>query len=103
MGLWNWNVVLHDVLMERQLMMSKDKAFTEVAGFLAGVPLLSKLSEASLLLLAREGRLKIAERGEILFFQSDPSESAYIVRAGNISIVLNGPDGREMVINEMHC
>jgi len=89
--------------MERQLMMSKDKAFTEVAGFLAGVPLLSKLSEASLLLLAREGRLKIAERGEILFFQSDPSESAYIVRAGNISIVLNGPDGREMVINEMHC
>ncbi len=42
------------------------------------------------------------EKGEILFFQSDPSEAAYIVRTGNISIILNSPDGREMVINEMH-
>ena len=38
----------------------------------------------------------------LLFFQSDPSEEAYIVCAGNISIILNSLDGREMVINEMH-
>lgn len=42
------------------------------------------------------------EKGEVVFFQSDPSESAYIVRTGNISIILNSLDGREMVINEMH-
>jgi len=83
-------------------MKSKGEAVSEVSGFLGNIPLFSKSSEASLLSLARECRFKNVEKGEILFFQSDPSESAYIVRAGNISIILNSPDGREMVINEMH-
>lgn len=83
-------------------MRSKDEAVSEILGFLEGIPLFSKLSEASLSLLAQECRFTHVEKGEILFFQSDPSESAYIVRAGNISIILNSPDGREMVINEMH-
>lgn len=83
-------------------MRSKDEAVSEILGFLEGIPLFSKLSEASLSLLAQECRFTHVEKGEILFFQSDPSESAYIVRTGNISIILNSPDGREMVINEMH-
>ena len=80
----------------------KGEAVSEVLGFLASIPLFSKLSEASLLALGRGGRFKHVENGEVLFFQSDPSELAYIVRTGKISIVLNSPDGREMVINEMH-
>jgi len=40
------------------------------------------------------------ERGEILFFHSDAAESVYVVRSGKISIVLNSPDGRELVIDE---
>jgi CRP-like cAMP-binding protein len=83
-------------------MRSKSDAGSEVLGFLEGLPLFSKLSESSGLTLARECRFKHVEKGEILFFQADPSEAAYIVRAGNISIILNSPDGREMVINEMH-
>lgn len=83
-------------------MRSKGEALSEVLGFLGDIPLFSKSSETSLLSLARECRFKRVEKGEILFFQSDPSESAYIVRTGNISIILNSPDGREMVINEMH-
>ena len=83
-------------------MRSKGEAVSEVLGVLANIPLFSKLGEASALALARECRFKHFEKGEILFFQSDPSESAYIVRTGNISIILNSPDGREMVINEMH-
>ena len=83
-------------------MLSKGEVVSEVLGFLGDIPLFSKSSEASLLSLARECRFKHVEKGEILFFQSDPSESAYIVRTGNISIILNSPDGREMVINEMH-
>ena len=67
-------------------MKSKGEAVSEVLGFLTNVPLFSKLSEASALLLGRECRFKQVEKGEILFFQSDPSETAYIVRAGNISI-----------------
>lgn len=83
-------------------MRSKGEALAEVLGFLGDIPLFSKSSEASLFSLARECRFKQVEKGEIIFFQSDPSESAYIVRTGNISIILNSPDGREMVINEMH-
>ena len=75
---------------------------SEILGFLASIPLFSKLSESFSLLLARECRFKHLKKGGILFFQSDPSEEAYIVYAGNISIILNSLDGREMVINEMH-
>jgi CRP/FNR family cyclic AMP-dependent transcriptional regulator len=83
-------------------MRAKGQAVSEVLGFLGDIPLFSKLSEASLSSLASESRFKHVEKGEILFFQSDPSEAAYVVRTGNISIILNSPDGREMVINEMH-
>jgi CRP-like cAMP-binding protein len=83
-------------------MRAKGEAISEVLGFLGSIPLFSKLGEASALALARECRFKQVEKGEVLFFQSDASESAYIVRTGNMSIILNSPDGREMVINEMH-
>lgn len=78
-------------------------AFSEIVGFLGEIPLLTKLSEESLKVMARECRVRQLDKGEILFLQSDDSDAAYIVRHGNISIVLNSPDGREMVINEMHC
>lgn len=79
------------------------EAISVIVGFLAEIPLLAKSSEESLKTLARNCKFRQLEKGEILFFQSDESDSAYIVRHGNISIVLNSPDGREMVINEMHC
>jgi len=79
------------------------EAFSEIVGFLTDIPLLAKLNEESLKTLARKCRFRQLEKGETVFFQSDDSDSAYIVRHGNISIVLNSPDGREMVINEMHC
>jgi CRP-like cAMP-binding protein len=68
---------------------------------LKSVDAFSTLSGSSLLLLARSSRFENFAKGEIIFFQSDPSESAYLVSKGKISIVLNSPDGREMVINEM--
>ena len=83
-------------------MKAKREAISEILGVLAGIPLFSKLSEPSCLLLARESHFKRVEKGEILFFQDDPSESAYLVRSGEISIVLNSSDGRDMVINKMH-
>src|SRR6201988_2787580 len=69
--------------------------------FLAHVPLFSHLDENSMVMLARKSRFQSVRKGEILFFQSDPSEFAYIVRSGEISIVLSSQDGRDMVINRM--
>lgn len=82
-------------------MKSKGVVDQEVMDFLGGVPLFSRLKEASLQSLARASRFVHVRKGEVLFFQSDPSELAYIVRRGIVSIVLSSPDGREMVINEM--
>ena len=82
-------------------MRGKGEGISEILGFLSGIPLFSKLSDASLSLLTKECKFKNVEKGEILFLQSDSSESAYVVCSGKISIILNGPDGREMVINEM--
>jgi len=81
----------------------KGNSVSEKLNFLKGLSLLSDFSESSLSLLARECRIKQVEKGEILFFQSDPSDSAYIVKNGSISIILNSPDGREMVINNMRA
>jgi len=82
-------------------MISQGKVESEVLDFLGGIPLFSQLSKASLQSLAQASRFLHVHKGEALFFQSDKSELAYIVRSGDISIVLNSPDGREMVINEM--
>ncbi len=51
--------------------------------------------------LPRPSKFQDFEKGEMIFCQSDPSEAAYVVHIGNISIVLLSPDGREMIINEM--
>ena len=75
---------------------------TAILKFLEGIDAFSHLSEASLSLLVRSSRFENFAKGEILFFQADPSESAYLVRSGKISIVLTSSDGREMIINEMH-
>ena len=74
---------------------------TEASKLLSGIPLFSDLSENTRDLVARTSKFQYFEKGRILFFQSDPSEWAYIVRSGSVSIVLSNPDGRDMVINEM--
>jgi CRP/FNR family transcriptional regulator, cyclic AMP receptor protein len=82
-------------------MKAKGETVSEILGFLASVPMFSTLGESSLLLLAWDCKFRHVEKGAFLFFQSDHSDSAYIVCSGNISIVLSSPDGREIVINEM--
>jgi CRP/FNR family transcriptional regulator, cyclic AMP receptor protein len=84
-------------------MKARGEMFSEILVFLRSMRLFSQLSESSILALARASRFHRVDKGKILFFQVDPSESAYIVRSGQISIMLNSIDGREMVINEMRA
>lgn len=73
----------------------------DILKFLEAVPLFSCVSPASAKTLADDSTFRNVGKGEVLFLQSDPSDAAYVVRSGKISIVLASPDGREMVINEM--
>ena len=71
--------------------------------FMKGIALFGNLSEPALLALARAGKFIQFRKGQAVFYQSDPSEKVYLLRSGLVSIVLESPDGREMVINEMHA
>ncbi len=71
--------------------------------FLGTIPLFTSLSENSLLALACASQFIQVEKGQVIFVQSDPSEKAFLVRSGLISILLESEDGREMIINEMHA
>ena len=82
-------------------MKTQEEVVSRTLSFLASLPLFAELSESSLSALVRECTLKKVEKGEVLFLQNDPPETAYIVRSGKISLILNSSDGREMVINEM--
>jgi CRP-like cAMP-binding protein len=82
-------------------MTSSDNPSSETRAFLESLPVFAGLAQASLLSLANAGKFVQVEKGQFIFFQSDPSEKVYIVRSGLVSIVLGSPDGREMVINEM--
>lgn len=75
---------------------------SEASIFLKGLPLFGDLGKPALLALARAGKFIRIGKGQTVFYQSDPSEKVFLVRSGLVSIVLESPDGREMVINEMH-
>ncbi len=83
-------------------MRPRSESAGEILQFLCSTPLFSELSEVSIQMLAGACRLRRVAKGEILFLYEDPGECAYVVRSGTISIVLNSPDGREMVIDEVH-
>lgn len=82
-------------------MKTRGESVSDILKFLGSVPLFTKVSESSARSLAEASNFQTLEKGETLFLQSDPCESAYIVRSGTISIVLQSVDGREMIINEM--
>jgi len=70
---------------------------------LSGLPLFSAVSPSSARALATRCSFRSLEKGQILFLESDPAESVYIVLSGRIAILLNSPDGRELVMEELHA
>lgn len=75
----------------------------EIIEFLCSIPIFSHLKESSIRTLASVCRFQRVSKREVLFLYADPADAAYVIRSGRISIVLNSPDGREMVIDEMHA
>lgn len=70
---------------------------------LSGVPLFAGCSPESLATLAAVCRTRSAPKGTTVFYQGDPSDALYVTRRGSVTIVLTHPDGRDLVINEMHA
>lgn len=74
---------------------------SDVAAFLAHVPLFEGLDANALQVLAHVAHSKHVARGAFVFYQEDPGDAAYIIRSGEIAILLATADGRELVINEL--
>ncbi len=75
---------------------------TETLQALRSAPIFEGVSDRILSDFTRSSRIRKLEKGEILFSQTDPADTVYVVRSGCISIFLATPEGRELVINEMH-
>jgi CRP-like cAMP-binding protein len=79
------------------------RTLAEAVVFLRSVPLFAGLDDAALTRLARAGRFNLAPKNYIIFSQTDSAESAFVVRSGQVNILLTTLDGRELVINEMRA
>lgn len=64
--------------------------------------LFSDMSERGLSALAAACRLQSIDKGEILFFQADAAEAAYVLQSGRISMLVSNVDGRFLVLDDMH-
>lgn len=72
-----------------------------VLEFLQGLTYFTGLKDGCAKRMAASCRFRHVEKGEIIFWQADPAEAAFVVRSGRVSIVLNSPDGRELVLEDM--
>jgi CRP/FNR family transcriptional regulator/CRP/FNR family cyclic AMP-dependent transcriptional regulator len=79
------------------------RTLADTLTFLRSVPLFTGLDDAALTRLAQAGRFSLVPKNFVIFSQTDPAESAFVVRSGQINILLTTPDGRELVINEMRA
>ncbi len=69
---------------------------------LRDAPIFEGVSDRILSDFTISSRIRALEKGEILFSQTDPADTVYIVQSGCIAIFLATLEGRELVINEMH-
>lgn len=74
----------------------------DLTGFLESTELFKGMDERLLTTIARYFRPLRLQPDQILFTQDVQAHSFYIVYSGRISLYLAMPDGRELVINEMH-
>jgi CRP-like cAMP-binding protein len=80
--------------------MSEGALSADLAKALRKSPIFACCDQVSLAALAKACRMRRLPKGSIVFFQSDPGDMLYLVLSGSVSILINSPDGRELVINE---
>jgi len=73
----------------------------DIKKFLKSISIFSDLNKESVDRFVKFGKLVKYKKGQVVFFQFDPSDKFYLVRSGVISILIGSSDGREMVINEI--
>lgn len=66
---------------------------------LRGIPLFTELDEEEVARVARAAREKSYPKNSVILFEDDPGDALYVVRAGQVKVVLIGEDGREVILS----
>lgn len=70
-----------------------------VTDFLATVPLFRELPRAAVRGFAEQTREQRFAKGAMIVSEGDPGDALYVVRSGEVKVVLIGEDGREVLLN----
>ncbi len=70
-----------------------------VTDFLATVPLFRELPRAAVRGFAELTREQRFAKGAMIVSEGDPGDALYVVRSGEVKVVLIGEDGREVLLN----
>jgi CRP/FNR family cyclic AMP-dependent transcriptional regulator len=66
---------------------------------LQNVPLFSQLSPADLHRVEEVARERTYPRNSVILFEDDPGDALYVVKQGQVKVVLIGEDGREVILS----
>jgi CRP/FNR family cyclic AMP-dependent transcriptional regulator len=66
---------------------------------LQNVPLFSQLSPADLQRVEEVARERTYPRNSVILFEDDPGDALYVVKQGQVKVVLIGEDGREVILS----
>ncbi|RJP68205.1 MAG: Crp/Fnr family transcriptional regulator [Candidatus Abyssobacteria bacterium SURF_17] len=70
-----------------------------IANELRQVPFFSKLSDAPLREIAKAGREKKFDKGQMIFFENDTCDGFYFIRSGSVKIYKMSSGGREHILH----
>ncbi len=66
---------------------------------LQNVPLFSQLSPADLQRVEEVARERAYPKNSVILFEDDPGDSLFVVKQGQVKVVLIGEDGREVILS----
>jgi CRP/FNR family cyclic AMP-dependent transcriptional regulator len=73
-----------------------------ITDFLATVPLFRELERAAVRGFAELTREQKFAKGAIIVYEGDPGDALFVVRSGEVKVVLIGDDGREVLLNVLN-
>jgi CRP-like cAMP-binding protein len=65
----------------------------------AGATVLGVLEESDRRYLAEHSRLRRIDKGQILFFEGDPSDSVLVLMSGHLKVLTYSREGSEFIVN----
>ena len=66
---------------------------------LQSVPLFSQLSEEEVASISRATRNRTYPKNSVIVFEDDPGDALFVVKSGQVKVVLIGEDGREVILS----